>query len=199
MSDDPYERLAGLQRAMATPLPSPAEIAAGKELDRAMAERIHTGLPGVPLHHAYAVLESLRVIQRIDAAKELAPSCRWPSCLSEAEQQQVADDVDASMRGEATVPGPDPRPGCGCVDRGPDLTREELQDLVDEQGADLYKAQDLIAFVREMCNMHDASGRPVTTTDVRGWLAYTGCGGMLVLPEEAVAGLATQAEAGEQS
>lgn len=47
-----------------------------------------------------------------------APSCRWPACLSEAEQQQVADDVGASMRGEETVPGPDPRPGCGCVDRG---------------------------------------------------------------------------------
>lgn len=72
MTDELNERLAGLQRAMAAPLPSPTEIAAGKGLDRAMAERIHTGLPGVPLHHAYAVLESLRVIQRIDAAKAQA-------------------------------------------------------------------------------------------------------------------------------
>lgn len=131
-------------------------------------------------------------------AKELAPSCRWPACLSEAEQQQVADDVGASMRGEETVPGPDPRPGCGCVDRGPDLTREELQDLVDEQGQDLYKARDLIAFIREMCDSVDRDGSEVTTERVRGWLGYTGCGGVLVLPEEAVAKLATQVEAGEQ-
>jgi hypothetical protein len=118
-------------------------------------------------------------------------SCRWPACLSEAEQQQVADDVDAGMRGEETTPGPDPRPGCGCVDGGPDLTREELQDLADEQGRDLYRAQDLIAFVREMCDAADADGSEVTTARVRTWLAYTGCGGVLALPPEAVAALAT--------
>lgn len=132
------------------------------------------------------------------AAQHWSPSCRWPACLSEAEQQQLADEVGASTRGEETVPGPDPRPGCGCVDRGyggdlgsPELTRDELQDLVDEQGADLYKARDLIAFVREMCDSADRDGSPVTTERVRTWLAYTGCGGVLTLPPDAVAALAT--------
>lgn len=65
----------------------------------------------------------------------------------------------------------------------PEPTREELQALVDDQGLDLYRAQDLIAFVREMCDAADADGSPVTTERVRGWLGYTGCGGVLVLPE----------------
>lgn len=47
-----------------------------------------------------------------------APSCRWPACLSETEQQQLADDVGRAMLGEDTELMPDPRPGCGCVDRG---------------------------------------------------------------------------------
>ncbi|MBB4922206.1 hypothetical protein [Kitasatospora kifunensis] len=63
-------RLEGLQRAMAAPLPSAEELAAGKAEDRAMAERIHRARPGVPLHHAFAVLEALRVIQRTEAAME---------------------------------------------------------------------------------------------------------------------------------
>jgi hypothetical protein len=61
-------RLDGLQRAMAAPLPGEGLVAAGKAADRAMAERIHRGRPGVPLHHVFAVLESLRVINRLDAA-----------------------------------------------------------------------------------------------------------------------------------
>lgn len=62
--------LEGLQRAMAAPMPSAEELAAGRAEDRAMAERIHRARPGVPLHHVFAVLESLRVAQRLDAAKE---------------------------------------------------------------------------------------------------------------------------------
>ncbi len=256
MTDDLTQQLAGVQRAMAAPLPTPEELAAWGAADKAMAARIHRARPGVPLHHVYAVLETLRVIERVDAAKEgpdvhayvstgcvhgdlvlpdgltgheycrgmtgyqgakrggsckhcgalcqcpchrdaplptpaTPPDCRWPACLPEAEQQQLADQIGAEMRGEDTVPGPDPQPGCGCVDGGPDLTREELQDLVDEQGTDLYQARDVLAFVAEMCDLNDASGRPVTTTDVRGWLRYTGCGGVLVLPDEVVAALAT--------
>lgn len=365
MSDDPYQRLAALQRAMAAPLPSPGEIAAGQAEDKAMAERIHQGRPGVPLHHAYAVLDSLRTLRRLDAAKEpgqslaaeleqteiafekrgtiitrlegklqaatrerdearfdlekwddlraeihmqmhagiaemiqskwdaeacdpdaamaadavldylendfagqlarmqqraekaeaqaairpdgshhyvstacactgsklmadgrtgheycaamtgwqgakrggqakccgapcqcpchqepVAPSCRWPACLSEAAQQQLADDIGKEMLGETTEPGPDPQAACGCDGGGPEeLTREELQMLVDEQGQDLYRAQDLIDFIREMCDQRDAAGTPITTADVRNWLGYTGCGGVLRLPDWAVAAL----------
>lgn len=73
MTDDLSERLAGLKRAMAAPLPSPEELAAWKAEDRTMADRIHKGLPGVPLHHVFGVLEALRVVRRIDAAKVEVP------------------------------------------------------------------------------------------------------------------------------
>lgn len=81
-------------------------------------------------------------------------------------------------------------PGEAAID-SPALTREELQDLVDSMGVDLYQASDKLDFVREMCDQRDAAGTPITTTDVRGWLAYTGCGGVLRLPDWAVAILAT--------
>lgn len=61
-------RFEGIKRAMAAPQPSPEELARGKAADRAMAERIHRARPGVPLHHAFAVLETLRIIQRTQAA-----------------------------------------------------------------------------------------------------------------------------------
>ena len=70
MTDDLTRQLAGIQRAMAAPLPSPEELAAWSAEDKAMAARIHRDRPGVPLHHVYAVLETLRVVQRMDAAKE---------------------------------------------------------------------------------------------------------------------------------
>lgn len=149
MTDDYSRQLAGLQRAMAAPLPTPEELAAWSAADKAMAARIHRARPGVPLHHVYAVLETLRVVQRVDAARE------------ESDDERT------------------------------ELTRGELQDLVDSMGIDLYHTSDKLDFIREMCDMHDASGRPVTTTDVRGWLGYTGCGGVLVLPDETVARLAT--------
>lgn len=69
MTEDLTAHLAGLRRAMAAPLPSPEELAAGKAEDRAMAERIHKARPGVPTHHAYAVLETLRTLQHVDEAK----------------------------------------------------------------------------------------------------------------------------------
>lgn len=70
------------------------------------------------------------------------------------------------------------------------LTRGELQDLVDSMGIDLYQASDKLDFIREMCDLNDAGGTPITTADVRNWLGYTGCGGVLVLPDEVVARLA---------
>ena len=77
MTDDLAEQLAGLQRAMAAPLPDPEVLAAGTAEDRAMADRIHKVRPGVPLHHVFAVLEALRVVQRVDAAK-VAPDSPEP-------------------------------------------------------------------------------------------------------------------------
>lgn len=65
----------------------------------------------------------------------------------------------------------------------PELTREELQTLVDEQGLELYRAQDRLAFVGEMCDSADRDGTPATTAQVRKWLAYTGCGGVIVWTE----------------
>lgn len=69
----------------------------------------------------------------------------------------------------------------------PDLTREELQGLVDELGTQAYRAEDVLAFIAEMCDAADADGSEVTTARVRSWLGYTGCGGVIVLPEEAQA------------
>lgn len=66
----------------------------------------------------------------------------------------------------------------------PDLTRDELQDLVDDLGQQAYRAEDVLAFIAEMCDAADADGSPVTTARVRSWLGYTGCGGAIVLPEE---------------
>lgn len=79
-ADELAGRLAGLQRAMAAPLPTPEDVTAGNAADRAEAERLHRLRPGVPLHHVYAVLQAKRSADRIDAAKrapvddsELAP------------------------------------------------------------------------------------------------------------------------------
>lgn len=72
-----------------------------------------------------------------------------------------------------------------------ELTREELEEQLDDGGRELYKAQDLLAFIREMCDSVDRDGSEVTTERVRTWLGYTGCGGVLTLPPEAVAALAT--------
>lgn len=62
-------RLEGIQRVMAAPLPSAEELMAGKAEDRAMAERICAARPGIPLHHAFATLEALRTMRRLDTAK----------------------------------------------------------------------------------------------------------------------------------
>lgn len=58
------DRLEGLRAAMTAPLPTDAEITAWNEADRAMAERVRRVMPGVPLHHAFATLQTLRIIQR---------------------------------------------------------------------------------------------------------------------------------------
>lgn len=46
-------------------------------------------------------------------------ACVWPDCLTDAQQAQLADEVVASMHGEATTPMPDQRPICGCTEAPP--------------------------------------------------------------------------------
>lgn len=62
-----------------------------------------------------------RVAPEVTEDPKCALDCRWPACLSEADQQLLVEQVGASMRGEETVLLPDPRSGCGCVDRGAGL------------------------------------------------------------------------------
>lgn len=69
MADELQARFEGLKRAMAAPLPTPEEVAAGNAEDRVEAERLHRARPGVPLHHVYAVLQAKRAADRIEAAK----------------------------------------------------------------------------------------------------------------------------------
>lgn len=66
----PETELAELRRKLAAPGPTGEQIAAWNEADRAMAERIRKARPGVPLHHAYATLQTLRTVQRLESAGE---------------------------------------------------------------------------------------------------------------------------------
>lgn len=70
---------------------------------------------------------------------------------------------------------------CGdCLaDMAPELTAEEARALVDELGADLYRAQDALDFVAECCDIADREARPVTTAHVREWLKGARCGRQL--------------------
>jgi hypothetical protein len=65
------ERLEGIRRALAAVAndrPTPEQTAEWNTADKAMAQRIRAALPGVPLHHAYAVLRALRVMERMGSA-----------------------------------------------------------------------------------------------------------------------------------
>lgn len=66
----------------------------------------------------------------------------------------------------------------------PELTREDALELVDDLGQQAYRAENRLAFVREMCDAADRDGKAITTEQVRAWTQYTGCGGILKLPEE---------------
>lgn len=59
-------RLAELDRQRAVPLPTPEQLRAWDVEDRAQAVRIHTLRPGVPTHHAFAVLQTLRMIRHLE-------------------------------------------------------------------------------------------------------------------------------------
>ena len=60
-----------------------------------------------------------------------------------------------------------------------ELTAEEARALADELGADLYQAQDALAFVGECCDIADREQQPITTADVREWVKGARCGRQL--------------------
>ena len=71
MTDQTAEQqLTAIRRQMAAPGPTLEQQAEWDTADQAMARRIRTSRPGVPLHHAFATLQTLRTIQWIDAAAE---------------------------------------------------------------------------------------------------------------------------------
>jgi hypothetical protein len=57
----------------------------------------------------------------------------------------------------------------------PELTAAEARAEVDRLGLELYRAQDALAFVAEMCDIADREGTPVTTARVREWLKGAQC------------------------
>lgn len=57
----------------------------------------------------------------------------------------------------------------------PELTTEDAVEAMQDMATDLYRAQDRLAFVREMCDLADREQRQVTTEQVRAWTQYTGC------------------------
>ncbi|NUU26026.1 MAG: hypothetical protein HOV68_31685 [Streptomycetaceae bacterium] len=71
---DRFETIRRALAVVAADRPTPEQTAEWDAADKAMAQRIRAALPGVPLHHAYAVLQALRVTQRLDASAGVAPA-----------------------------------------------------------------------------------------------------------------------------
>jgi hypothetical protein len=70
---------------------------------------------GVLVEQYGMVLHYRAVHVSAEQLAEGAPPCTWPSCLPDAQQQQLAIDLPAILAGESR-PMPDPRPACGCVE-----------------------------------------------------------------------------------
>jgi len=88
------QQLAAIRRQMAAPGPTPEQQAEWDTADRAMAERIRTGRPGVPLHHAFATLQTLRTIQWLDETAGERPACPNPvECGHEAALGQAREEA----------------------------------------------------------------------------------------------------------
>lgn len=66
----------------------------------------------------------------------------------------------------------------------PELTAEDAVEAMQDMATDLYTAEDRLAFIAEMCDTADRAGEQITTERVRSWLAYQGCGGAIVLPDD---------------
>jgi hypothetical protein len=118
--------------AVAADRPTPEQVAEWNAADKAMAQRIHAALPGVPLHHAYAVLQALRTVQQLDAVAE-DPSGRAPA----ADRAALHDRIAALFR---HPPG---------VERLGDATPGEIADAVlavlpatDNQAAEIERLRE---------------------------------------------------------
>ena len=101
---DPAEQLAGLRRAMTAignDQTTPAEYAAQAEADRELARRVHAVRPGVPLHHVFAVVQALRAVQAVDAAKA-SPADR-AVVRAETLREAIAAVEDPQERAKATT------------------------------------------------------------------------------------------------
>lgn len=83
------------------------------------------------------------------------------------------------------TPMPEPTPA--------ELTVEEARDLVDEMSLDLYRAQDAIEFVREMCALREKNQRAsagqgeVQTGEILAWLKGPQCGRQMLAEQSAPA------------
>ena len=160
----------------------PADVLAVLSLAPYVSRACQTGRAVLAAGPELDGLLAARGLERESWAGEFFKSCRkkekWTGL--ECQDPQHQGDAPASHSEAETAP---------------ELTREELQDLVDDLGRQAYRAEDVLAFVREMCDAADRDGSPVTTERVRGWLAYTGCGGALVLPEGVLLAPATTVSA----
>ena len=82
---DTATHLEAIRRALtvvADDRPTPEQIAEWNTADKEMAQKVRAALPGVPLHHAYAVLQAVRTFQRLDAAA--APSTDQAALVADA-------------------------------------------------------------------------------------------------------------------
>lgn len=64
------------------------------------------------------------------------------------------------------------------------LTADEARAEVDRLATELYRAQDALAFVGELCDIADRENRAITTADVRTWLEGVKCGRQLLAEEQ---------------
>lgn len=92
---------------------------------------------------------------------------------------EVRDDTPAP----GTRPGPDLSDWNSADDASYDteLTAEEARELVTSLGTDLYRAEDALAFVGEMCDIADRNGlTEVPIRRVRRWLEGVKCGRQMI-------------------
>lgn len=133
-----------------------------------------------PYRRAREELLSGRTATRIQAMADLEAAIRADQRRIDAEQPACGHEEPRPV-GTSTATANEPGPSVGGTD--PELTRDELEGLVDDLGRQAYRAEDVLAFIGEMCDAADADGGLVTTARVRSWLGYTGCGGALVLSD----------------
>jgi hypothetical protein len=96
-ADELAQQLGNIRRRMAaaaTDQPTPEQLADWKAFDKQMADRIHKTRPGIPLHHAYATLQTLRILQRMEAqTAEPTPAGRAPA----TDQTEFRDRIAAAL------------------------------------------------------------------------------------------------------